>query len=272
MLNNLKSTPHQNISMIFEPRAAVLVPPPVQKIDNARPRNIAISPATMLRENIEVSVDPEMFLADEESITIEDDEETVSATEAKFENAELQAELSETTIKLCSFEDTQSTPKRTKNIETFQCKSCPETFNSSTDLQNHVITHVITSTTPSATSTKKIESAIEKVSRKKKVKQDKLKRKKRVIIRINPGPSKRSSRSGPSKPLINQFICALCKRSLSSKRNLQSHIETHKEPNGKFKCDGESCKKLFANLENYVKHRQESHEKPSRKRKRVNEK
>lgn len=257
--------------MIFEPQPVVVVPSPVQKIEISKTKERVNSQVIVQqRENIEVSVDPEMFLADEESITIEDDEETVSAAEAKFENAKLQAELIETTTDQCCFEDTQPVSSATDGIQKFNCTSCPETFTSNTDLQNHVITHVITSTTSSATSTNNIESAIEKLSRKKKPKQDKLKRKKKVIIRINPGPSKRSSRSKPL--IINSYVCALCKRSLSSKRNLQSHIETHREPSGKFKCDGEGCKKIFANLDNFVKHRQESHEKPSRKRKRINEK
>lgn len=269
MLNNLKATPHQNISMIFEPQPTtqqVVVPSTAPKIETLKSNKNVSSQIIVQRENIEVSVDPEMFLADEESIIIEDDEETVSAAEAKFEDTKLETQLSETLAKENSFENIQ--PVSSEIIKNFNCTSCPEIFTTITDLQSHAITHVITSTTSSATSTKNIESAIEKLSRKKKPKQDKMKRKRKVIIRINPGPSKRSSRL---KSMINPFMCALCKRSLSSKRNLQSHIETHKEPSGKFKCDGEGCKKLFANLENFVKHRQE-HEKPSRKRKRVNEK
>lgn len=231
-------------------------------------------------EAMEVSVDPEMFLIDEDFITIEDDEETVSATETKIETAKLkqlkmESDLEETNqipvSRKLSFNDIQSGSNPNLDNETHSCSTCPEVFFSQKELQNHTTSHLLSSSTGMSSSTKIIESVIEKPYKKKKAKEGKLKSKRRkIIIRINPSPSKRNVRE--KAKLLPKFICAICRKNLSSKRNLHQHHETHKEPNGKFKCDGEGCKKLFGKLENFVKHKEEAHEKPARRRKIVNEK
>lgn len=271
MLMNLKvanvqqSAPHQNISKLFQPQPVLLISPTMPSQGNES----AIKYADVQHEdsitNMEVSVDPTMFLADEESIMIEDDEETVSAAEAKIETAKLKI-LKEESDNEASKKPPVDISHEILNNGNFVCTSCPELFSSNIDLQNHVITHLITSTS-SATSTKTQERAIEKPIRKKKLREERVKsRRKKIVIRINPSPR----RNGREKArILPKFICAICSKSLSSKRNLHLHHETHKEMNGKFRCDGEGCKKLFGKLENFVKHRQEAH---TRRRKNQNEK
>lgn len=278
--NVQQTVPHQKISKLFQQQPVLLVASPTvtqPKVCQSAIRKtskIAVQPTS---ESMEVSVDPEMFLADEESIVIEDDEETVSATEANIETEKLiqdkvvsdneAAVTTKPVEKKVSFKDLQSETSEVINTGKYICSSCPESFTSHTDLQNHVVTHLITSTS-SATSTKTSESAIETPTRKTK---NKLKSKRRkIIIRINPSPSKRSTRE--KAKILPKFVCAICKKSLSSKRNLYLHHETHKEQNGRFKCDGDGCKKLFGRLENFVKHRQEAHEKPTRRKRNLNEK
>lgn len=206
---------------------------------------------------MEVSVDPGMVFGDEESITIEDDEETVSATEAKIETARLTKEESESAENppvenKVSFKDAQPEPNEDLNDGKYICTSCNEMFTTNTDLENHVLTHLITST--SSIQEAVVDSVITKPLKKKKLKEDKLRsRRRKVVIRINPSPSRRNGRE--KAKFVPKFLCAICNKSLSSKRNLHLHQETHKEANGKFRCDGEGCKKFFGKLENYVKHR-----------------
>jgi hypothetical protein len=262
MLMNFKvaspqqNTPHQNISKIFQSQPVVLLPQSSNECAMQNQQNESIS-----SEAMEVSVDPQMYL-DEESIVIEDDEETVSAAEAKIETAKLVVkEEGKKVEKKVSFADAE-----VDESAKHSCTSCPETFSSSAELQNHVTTHLISSTS----STKTAESAIKKPLKKKKLKEDRLRKRKKIIIRINPSP-KRSVRER-AKLIQAKFSCAICKKSLSSKRNVEIHISTHKLANGKFRCDGEGCKKLFGKLENLLKHRESSHEKPVKKRKNQNEK
>lgn len=257
MLMNLKvgngqpSAPHQNISKLFQSQPVLLISPPIQKENECAMKSVVDG-----SESMEVSVDPGMFLADEESITIEDDEETVSAAEAKIETAKLKILQDES-------ERAEVESNEILNSGRFICTSCPEVFALNSELQDHVVTHLITSTS-SASSTKPAASAIVKPLKRKRGKEEKLRsRRKRIVIRINPSP-KRNLREKA------KFVCAICNKSLSSKRNLHFHHDTHKEPNGKFRCDGDGCKKLFGKLENFVKHRQEVHS--TRRKKNQNEK
>lgn len=282
MLMNFKvsspSSPHQSISKIFQSQPVLLVASPStqMKPNESAIRSVPVQQNESITssEAMEVSVDPQMYL-DEESIVIEDDEETVSAAEAKIETAKLLKEEKEKDLevvkvekKSVSFADDQLESNQIQNDGKYICTSCPETFSSNTELQNHVTTHLISSTS----STKISDSAIKKPLKKKKLKEDRLKSKrKKIIIRINPSPKRNRSERERAKVLQAKFSCAICKRPLSSKRNVELHQETHKESNGKFRCDSEGCKKLFGKLENYLKHR-EVHEKPVRKRKNVNEK
>jgi C2H2-type zinc finger len=286
MLMNLKvstvqTTPHQNISKIFQPQPVLLISPSTQSKDNECAINSVEDEdqdnSVTNSETMEVSVDPGMYL-DEESITIEEDEETVSAAEAKIETAKLitlkeesdQEIVKRSTEKNIALSDSRLELNQIQNSGKHICTSCPETFSSNTELQNHIITHLITST---SSNTQISESAIEKPLRKRKEKEEKLRlRRKKIIIRINPSPSKRNVRERDrGKVLPSKFSCSICKKSLSSKRNVQLHHETHKEANGKYRCDGTGCKKLFGKLDNFLKHRQETHEKPKR-RKNQNEK
>lgn len=286
--NVQQTVPHQKISKLLQQQPVVLVASPVQSLPKGNESAIKQASTIIVQheetvntsESMEVSVDPGMFLADEESITIEDDEETVSATEANIETAKLNHIEEEGDVEIVtrkqpvekkvSFKDDPPASKEIINTEKYVCSSCPETFTSHTDLQNHVVTHLITSTS-SATSTKTSESANDSPPKKRRAREEKLRSKRRkIMIRINPSPSKRNVRE--KARVLPKFVCAICNKSLSSKRNLTLHHETHKEPNGKFKCDGDGCKKLFGKLENFVKHRQEAHEKPTRRKKHVNEK
>lgn len=274
MLMNLKVTnvqtpPQQNVSKLFLPSPVLVISPNIQP---QHVKTCAIKPVVMQQdesithsEAMEVSVDPEVILANEESITIEDDEETVSAAEAKIETTEFEEEeINDNEAakkshvgKKVTFKDVEKTSSK------FVCSSCPESFTSNAELQSHIATHLITSTS-SATSTKSLTSAIGKPLKMKRAREMLRSKRKKIIIRINPSPSKRQK-------VLPKFVCAICSKSLSSKRNVQLHQETHKEPNGKFRCDGEGCKKLFGKLENFVKHRQ-VHEKPVRRKKNQNEK
>lgn len=213
-------------------------------------------------ESMEVSIDPEIYL--DETVTIDDDEEeeTTSAMETKIETAQLSEE-------------------NERNNGNYICSSCPQKFTSSTDLQNHVTDHLISSSTQENNNVEKPDkSAIEKTpTKKKKIGRDeKLNRPKRksFILKINPSPVKvkRLIREKPKpQAASSQFSCLICSKSLSSKRNLQLHIETHKTKSGKFLCDVEGCKKFFGKIENVVKHKSEAHlEKAARRKRNQNEK
>lgn len=282
MLTNLKgtnvqqSTPQQNNLSLYQAQS-IHISPTLQV--QSKTKECAINPVVLQQddsvtnsESMEVFVDPGMFLADEESIIVEDDEETVSAAEAKIETAKLSQLRVETDLdalkqpvsKKVKFNDLQSD-------ESHPCSSCPEIFENLGELQKHGESHLITTSTSSVSTSTTVEVAIEKPCKKKKAKEEKLKAKRRkIVIRINPSPSKRHVRE--KAKVLPKFVCAICRKNLSSKRNLHLHHETHKEPNGKFKCNGEGCKKLFGKLENFVKHRQEAHEKPVRRKKNINEK
>lgn len=248
--------PHQNISKIFETQSILLPRSTKSKSDASAIVETQQNESINNSESMEVSVDPGMYL-DEESIVIEDDEETVSAAEAKIETAKillLKKEIDK--VQEPRELETSVIQSRKSSLEFVDDKQIDLSPNS--ELQN-----VVTSS-----STKVSKSAIEKPLKKKKQKEEKLRsRRKKIVIRINPSPLKRNAR----ERLPPKFSCAICKKTLSSKRNVQLHQETHKEANGKFRCDGEGCKKLFGKLENFLKH-QEIHVKPARRRKNQNEK
>lgn len=288
MLMNLKigssasqTSPQPSISKIVQASPPVLVMSaqpstrpvkikPVKKIQVQQQQEECISSS----EQMEVSVDPgTLYLNEEEAILIEDDEETVSAAEAKIETAKLEEEpvKKEKRVSFKGSSEFLNLPS-SEISKSYICSSCAEVFPSDKDLQSHAATHLITSTSTSCTNTSP-ERAITKPSlKKKRAIEEKLRSKRRkIVIRINPSPTKRHFRE--KAKLLPKFVCAICSKSLSSKRNLDSHQETHRETNGKFRCDGEGCKKLFGKLENFVKHRVE-HEKPptAKRRKHQNEK
>lgn len=266
MLMNFKvsspqAAPHQNISKIFQSQPVVLVASP----SNESAIQMQQKESFTGTESMEVALDPEMYL-DEESIVIEDDEETVSATEGVVVKEEEQIKIEDKSVVLS---DDQPEPKQVQDSPQFSCTSCNDTFTTDTELQLHVTTHLISSTS----STKLTESAIKKPLKRKKLKEDRLRSKrKKIIIRINPSPKRNVRERDRAKLIQAKFSCAICKKSLSSKRNVELHISTHKESNGKFRCDSENCKKVFGKLENFLKHR-ESHENQTvRKKKNQNEK
>lgn len=273
VLSNLKmspstSAPHQGISKIFvqQPASTVTsssVPSQLLAVSPEISKKLSAVEVQNEEDAMEVSIDPETVYLDD-SVTIEDDEEeTISAMEAKIETA-----------------------KMAEN--NYICSSCPQTFTSSTDLQNHVTSHLITLASSSVKEVQENNNVIElptksaivvdKTPKKKKHmrgggggggEQEKLVRPKRksFVLKINPSPVKlkRTIRER-TRFTAPQFTCSICTKSLSSKRNLQLHIETHKNRNGKFLCDVEHCRKFFLKIENVVKHKLEAHEKTRRKR------
>lgn len=324
MLSSFKAqqvTPHQNISKIFvtQPVTQPLVISSLQQQSTASqlrvpstqmpatnvPQNATKSPSQQSQlktqekpqiqqqvstasseEAMEVSIDPEMFLAiNEETVTIEDDDEdeedenTTSAVETKIETAKLDEK-----------EDTiTASDENVHNNGNYICSSCPKEFTSSTDLQNHVTDHLITSAAiknnvnqqeqqqQQQNSTEKTTVAQQKVTRssvaerllKKRRENDRLKsRRKKIVIRINPSPKRNIRERAKTTP----YVCLICKKNLSSKRNLTLHIDTHKNKNGKFPCDVDGCKKIFGKMESLVKHKHEAHEKASKRKKNQNEK
>jgi hypothetical protein len=214
-------------------------------------------------EAMEVSIDPEIYLDD--TVTIDDDEEeeeTTSAMETKIETAK----------------PSEENENSTHSNGNYICSSCPQKFTSSTDLQNHVTDHLISSSTHENNNVDKTESAIEKTpTKKKKIGRDeRLNRPKRksFVLKINPSPVKvkRLIRERPKPQVSTPFSCLICSKSLSSKRNLQLHIETHKTKSGKFQCDVEGCRKFFGKIENVVKHKSEAHLEKTRRKRNQNEK
>lgn len=216
--SNIQNTPHQNISKIFQTQPLLLISPSPQSkgCEDRAIKSVEIEQDDSVTnsETMEVSVDPGMYL-DEESIVIEDDEETVSAAEAKIETAKLrqlkegeEEIVSKSGERSLNFTGGKSDSNQILKDEEYICTSCLETFSSNTELQNHTMT----------TCTKVSESAITKTSKKKKQKEEKLRsRRKKIIIRINPSPIKRNARERakilPAK--ICRFSCAICKKTLS---------------------------------------------------------
>lgn len=215
-----------------------------------------ITRAPQTEEAMEVSIDPEIFL--EETVTIEDDGEEPITEAAKL-----------------------SDESSTRSNGNYICSSCPQKFASSTDLQNHVTDHLISlQQVKENNNVEKPSSAIEKTpTKKKKIGRDeKLNRPKRksFILKINPSPVKvkRLIREKPKPQAAPApFPCLICSKGLSSKRNLQLHVETHKTKSGKFLCDVMGCRKFFGKIENVVKHKSEAHlEKSTRRKRNQNEK
>lgn len=283
MLSSLKTQqviPHQNISKIFLSQPVVLNSPPLSASSSPRvPSNVPEYSTNKLHTNLlndasgdeamEVSIDPdEVYLADDETVTIDDDEdETISAMESKIETAKLIETQEEI---LPASEDNCSDGK-------YICSSCPQKFTSSTELQNHVTNHFINSSSSSNNNNvEKPKSAIatsHKTSppsaKKKKIREERLRsRRKKIVIRINPSPKRNQREKAKATP----YVCLICSKNLSSKRNLNLHIDTHRNRSGKFPCDSDGCKKIFAKMENLVKHKQEAHEKATKRKKNQNEK
>lgn len=204
--SNVQTLPHQNISKIFQTQPVVIVSPST----NSKRRDAIKAEEEQLdnSETMEVSVDPGMYL-DEESIVIEDDEETVSAAETKIETAKLktlqaEAEIeSESGEKTLNFADTQSDLNTTQNDGQLDCIPSLENISSNTEVESQT----------SCPSTKISESAITKPSKKKKLRS----RRKKIIIRINPSPSKRNVRERAKILPVKtcKFSCSICKKSLS---------------------------------------------------------
>lgn len=219
---------------------------------------------------MEVSIDPEVYL--DETVTIDDDEEeTISAMETKIETAKLEEK------------NERENESSTRTNGNYICSSCPQKFTSSTELQNHVADHFIATQQVQENSNveKPEKSAIEKTPTKKKKlgRDEKLNRPKRksFILKINPSPVKVKrlirEKPKPQTTATTPFSCLICSKCLSSKRNLQLHIETHKTKSGKFLCDVEGCRKFFGKIENVVKHKSEAHlEKSTRRKRNQNEK
>lgn len=311
VLSNLKmtTTPPSSTtvaSKVFIPQSVIVaapastsssVPSRVTKVSYVPPSSSSSSDnsnkTTTIVQNeeaMEVSIDPDMMYIDE-TVMIDDDdddeEETNSAMEAKIETAKLVESVN------------------TRNNGNYICSSCPQQFTSSTELQNHVTNHLITSPssttstptssssskevhdnnneTTSKTPTKSAIEIVEKTPKKKKIVKEEehnnaRPKRKSFVLKINPSPVKLKrqirERAKPqqSSTTSTQFTCSICTKSLSSKRNLQLHIETHKNRSGKFLCDIEGCRKFFGKMENVVKHKLEAHEKSTKRKRNQNEK
>lgn len=124
---------------------------------------------------MEVGVDPELFFP------FDDDDETRSAEESMV---------------------------RINELEPLRCTLCPDTFDVESDLQAHILKHMIDK-----------QSAEDEAAEA---------RENRTPLPV----VKRRRR----KPTTNKFTCSYCNKKLSTKGNLKVHVETHK-PKGKFRCD-----------------------------------
>lgn len=279
--------PHQNISKIFQSQSPSSQNVPAGKRRTSSHNLHHDSSNVSSEEAMEVSIDPDqVFLADEETVMIDDEDEgdenengeedTTSALETKIETAKLME-------------------NEARSNGNYICSSCPQKFSSSTDLENHVTNHLISTTsakssshnnnnnnnrksTTSTTTRSAIalsataDEEIEKTTtstKKKKSRDEKLRpKRKKIVIRINPSPKRNIRERVKATP----FSCPICSKNLSSKRNLQLHIDTHKNKNGKFSCESDGCKKIFCKIENLLKHKLEAHERPSKRKKNQNEK
>lgn len=312
VLSNLKMTttiplPSQAISKVYVPQSVIVSPAsssvPSSIISSMPKNSINLPPSKLLsntqnsqgEETIEVSINPEMMYLDDTAIVIDDNKEKEES------NALLVVETKNETSQIVT------------TNETYICSSCPQKFTSSTELQNHVTNHLISSPTSTSSSLsiattnkeanqenniakgnnksaiigsedktllkkKKIVRHLEKIQQTSQQQNIRPKRKS-FVLKINPSPNKlkrhireRSSFRAHQLTTTNtQFTCSICTKTLSSKRNLQLHIETHKSKNGKFLCDAEGCKKFFGKMENVVKHKLEAHEKSTRRKRNQNE-
>lgn len=214
--------------------------------------------------SMEVPIDPGLFLPYEEVTIDDDDEETVSATETKIETEKLKKMLplkietqtlsnKEVIVESNTTDEQQKQdPIETRNNGKYICSSCPEEFSSNSDLQNHVLTHLISKTTR-ASMAPKMEVSIHGTPKKKKDKMRDLRRKK-IAIRIKLSPKKVNVKAKAKVPA--RFPCPICfDKQLSSKRNVNLHLESTHKVNGKYRCNGNDCKKVFMKLENLLKHK-----------------
>lgn len=272
-VQQLPPPPLQSVTKLVQPVLVVSAKPSTQPVKVKPVRKVPVQQQEEYissSEQMEVSVDPgTLFLNEEEAILIEDDEETVSAAEAKIETANL-VEADKKKEKRVSFKGSSEVLNLPSSeiSKSYICSSCAEAFTSDEDLQSHAATHLITSTSTSSTNPTPARAIVKPSLKKKKAIEEKLRSKRRkIVIRINPSPTKRHFRE--KAKLLPKFSCAICRKSLSSKRNLDSHQETHREANGKFRCTGEGCKKLFGKLENFVKHRVEHEKPPAAKRRKI---
>lgn len=217
--------------------------------------------------SMEVPIDPSLFLPYEE-VTIDDDddddEETVSATETKIETEKMKKMLplkietqtlsnKEVILESNTTDELQKQDSiEIRNNGKFICTSCPEEFSSNSDLQNHVLTHSITKTTRASLASK-TEVTTPETPKKKKDKIRDLRRKK-IAIRIKLSPKKVNIKTKAKVPA--KFPCPICfDKQLSSKRNVNLHLESTHKINGKYRCNGNDCKKVFMKLENLLKHK-----------------
>ncbi|XP_058792916.1 zinc finger protein 32-like isoform X2 [Phymastichus coffea] len=106
------------------------------------------------------------------------------------------------------------------------CKICTRAFVSQIALQNHLWSHLPTSTDDS---------------------QD-------ISPRQRTGANGVTSQSyGCDNLLTNHFICPICGKKISTKGNLKVHLETHR-PKGKYGCD--ICGRIFKTQSNLFRHKE----------------
>ena len=215
--------------------------------------------------SMEVPIDPGLFLPYEEVTIDDDDEETVSATETRIETEKmikvlpLKIETQTLSNKEVILETNTTNQKQKQdpieesNNEKHICPSCPEEFFLVNDLQTHVLTHIISKTTRASITPKMEVSTHQGTPKKKKDKMRDLRRKK-IAIRIKLSPKKVNIKAKAKVPA--RFPCPICfDKQLSSKRNVNLHLESTHKVNGKYRCNGNDCKKVFMKLENLLKHK-----------------
>lgn len=189
-------------------------PPSIYKEDLDKLSTTILQPSKMVYDEnsvtqMEVGVDPALFLPDEESSSMT---------------------KTSTTPVLFSIEQIQNNGR-------FLCTMCSETFTLNTDLQNHVLVHLLNQTNVK----------LEKTSENEKKQKRKRRRKQELkpirgppvaeepvttqITKITSDVLINIERRGRKPKKDNQdprLECPTCKKRLSTKGNLKVHINTHK--------------------------------------------